>query len=209
MFKLCSALLVLALSLAAPGPASSQTFDGGVKGGLAFTDIPRLANDLEEAGADEVEWRLGRALGGFIAIGLADSLAFQPELLWVQKGLKGREPFLGNTLKVEFEYVEVPLLLRLGPTDGLGFHVLAGPSLNFLTRARAIEEGRFGEDEDITDETESVDVGLVAGVGYYGRLLLVEGRFEEGLRNVPKSPENDETYRNRAFMVLAGIRFGR
>ena len=66
MFKLCSALLVLALALAAPGPASSQTFDGGVKGGLAFTDIPRLANDLEDAGADEVEWRLGRALGGFL-----------------------------------------------------------------------------------------------------------------------------------------------
>ncbi|MGE0461000.1 MAG: porin family protein [Vicinamibacterales bacterium] len=210
MFKICSTLLAIAVALSASSRlASAQTFDGGVKGGLTFTDIPRLAADLEDAGADDVEWRIGRALGGFIAIGLTDSLAFQPELLWTQKGLKGREPLLDTDLKVEFDYVEIPVLVRLGPSNGQGIHVLAGPSFNFLTRARAIEEGTFGEDEDIKDETESVDVGLVVGLGYYGRLLLIEGRFEEGLRNVPKFPESDEKYRNRAFMILAGLRFGR
>lgn len=210
MFKLCSTLLAFALAVAtAPGLASAQTFDGGVKGGLTFTDIPKLAEDLEDAGADQVEWRTGRALGGFIAIGLTDSLAFQPELLWTQKGLKGREPLLDSELKVEFDYLQLPVLVRLGPSNGQGIHVLAGPSFNFLTRARAIEEGTFGEDEDIKDETEEMDIGLVVGLGYYGRLLLVEARFEEGLRNVPKFPEDDENYRHRAFMILGGIRFGR
>lgn len=210
MFTLCSTLLAIALALAASSqPASAQTFDGGVKGGFTFADIPRLAADLEDAGADEVEWRIGRALGGFIAIGLTDTLAFQPELLWAQKGLKGREPLLDTDLKVEFDYLQVPVLVRLGPSNGQGIHVLAGPSFNVLTRARAIEEGAFGEDEDIKDETESMDVGLVVGLGYYGRLLLVEARFEEGLRNVPKFPEADEDYRHRAFMILGGIRFGR
>ena len=199
---------VLALALASmPGLASAQTFDAGVKGGASFTDIPHFGEDLEE-GPTTRKYRLGAALGGFVAIGLADVIAFQPELLWVQKGLESK-PFLGATLDVNLDYLEVPLLVRLGPSSGQGFHVLAGPSINFLTSARASVEGEFGEDEDIKDDTESIDIGLVLGLGYYGRLLLFEGRYEEGLRNVAKSTDNDESLRNRAFMLLMGVRFGR
>lgn len=208
MARLITTLLALAVA-AGPGLATAQTFDGGVKGGGSFADLPNLAADLEDAGATDVEWRWGRVLGGFVAIGLTDNLAFQPELLWTQKGLKGQDPLLDTELRLELDYFQIPLLARFGPEDGRGFHVLAGPSINFLSEAHAYEVGVFSGDEDIKDETEAVDIGLVVGLGYYGRLLLVEGRFEEGLRNVPKFPEDDENYRNRAFMILGGIRFGR
>jgi hypothetical protein len=197
----------LALILAcAPGLATAQTFDGGVKGGGSFSDIPKFGEALEE-GPTNRRYQLGAALGGFVAIGLTDVIAFQPEVLWVQKGLE-TNPVLGATLDVSLDYIEVPLLVRLGPSSGQGFHVLAGPSINFLTRARASVEGEFGEDEDIKDDTETLDIGL-AVAWPHGRLLLFEGRYEEGLSNVPKSTGDDETYRNRTFMLLMGIRFGR
>jgi hypothetical protein len=204
----CSTLVALVLGLAvAPGLATAQTFDGGIKGGVSFSDIPKFGEDLEE-GPTNRRYRLGAAIGGFAAVGLTDMIAFQPELLFVQKGLE-TNPFLGETLELDFDYLEVPLLVRMGPSSGQGFHVLAGPSINFLVRARASVVGAFGDDEDIKDETESIDIGLVFGAGYYGRLLLFEGRWEEGLSNVPKDPGDDETYRNRSFMLLMGIRFGR
>jgi hypothetical protein len=83
----------------------------------------------------------------------------------------------------------------------------AGPSFNFNIRAKGTEEGE--PDEDIKDDIETFEFGLVIGAGFYGSILIVEGRYQEGLTNVVKSTfiDDDESYRNRSFAALVGIRF--
>ena len=147
---------------------------------------------------------MGFTAGGFVGIGLNGAIAIQPEVMYAQKGLKGRDPFAGSPFKFNLDYIDIPVLVRVGPP---GFKVLAGPSFNFNIRAKGTEEGEA--DEDFKDEIEPFEFGLVIGAGFYGSILIVEGRYQEGLTNVAKSSfiDDDESYRNRSFAALVGIRF--
>jgi hypothetical protein len=199
MSRTITAVIVLALAFA-PGVVSAQGVEIGIKGGATFADMPTFADDLEKEGAVDMTYRVGLRAGGFVALRIADRLAFQPELLYAQKGLKGTDPSGNQPFSVELDYVDIPLLLRfdLTPSTRRGWHLLAGPSFNVNVRARA--------EEDIRDDVEDVEVGLVLGVGFHTRQLLLEGRYEEGLTNVLQFG-GDDNYRNRAFTALVGVRF--
>jgi hypothetical protein len=125
-------------------------------------------------------------------------------LLYTQRGLRGDFPAGRGTFGSDLDYIDVPVLVRVGPAIGQGFHVLGGASFNFLISA----EGFFDDEtEDIKDDTEGLDIGLVFGVGYYLTNFIVEGRYQEGMANIVKDGEADRSYRNRAFVALAGFRF--
>jgi hypothetical protein len=205
MSKLCATLVGLALAFASSG-VSAQVGEGGVKGGVMFADVPKSSAALRAEGAVDVGYRVGFLAGAFIAAGITDAVAIQPEVMYAQKGLKGKDPNGSVPFEFKLDYIDIPVLVRVGGTGPSGFKVLAGPSFNFNIRARAVQEDQFNPDEDIKDNVEAFEVGLVLGAGFYGTRLIVEGRFQEGLTNVLKGVE-DETHRNRSFAALVGIRF--
>ena len=82
-------------------------------------------------------------------------------------------------------------------------HVVFGRNAPVERHART-----FNDEQDFKDEIEDVDVGLVVGAGYYGGLLILEARYEEGLTNVATRPAS-ESYNDRTFVGMIGIRFGR
>jgi hypothetical protein len=186
---------------------SAQTVDWGIKGGVIFADVPKVSALFEDEGAVDLGYRVGFTAGGFVGIGLNSALAIQPEVLFAQKGFKGRNPFENGRFEFQVDYIDVPVLIRVGGSGGLGFQVLAGPSFNFNIRAKGTAEG--DPDEDLKDDIEPFEFGLVVGAGFYGRVLIVEGRYQEGLTNVVKTTfiDDDESYRNRSFAALVGIRF--
>lgn len=207
---LAAALLCLP-ALAAGQPtetASAEKIEGGVKGGVSFSDIPKFGDVLTAEVSADTDYRVGAVIGGFVAFPFGRYLSLQPEVLYTQRGMEGSIPTLDETFKLKLSYIDIPVLLRIGPSSGRGFHVLAGPSFNVNVGAQLIVGGTFNDEEDYKDEVEDIDVGLVVGAGYYGGLLIVEGRYQEGLRNVAAQSE-DESYRNRGFAALVGIRFGR
>jgi outer membrane immunogenic protein len=191
-----------------PDPANRPSVEGGVKGGVSFATIPKFADALSEARGADTGYRVGASIGGFLAFAFANNFSIQPELLYTQRGIEGDAPGLGETFKVKLSYIDLPVLLRIGPSSGRGFHVLVGPSFNFNVGAQLIIGGTFNDEQDFKDEIEDVDVGLVVGAGYYGGLLILEGRYEEGLTNVATRPAS-ENYNNRTFIAMIGIRFGR
>jgi outer membrane immunogenic protein len=199
-----------------PGPASAQQADlanrgsveGGVKGGVTFATIPKFGDALSEATGADTSYRVGATIGGFLAFSFANNFSIQPEVLYTQRGIEGDAPVLGETFKVKLSYIDLPVLLRIGPSNGRGVHVLVGPSFNFNAGAQLIVGGTFNDEQDFKEEIEDVDVGLVVGAGYYGGLLILEGRYEEGLTNVATRPAS-ESYHNRTFIGMIGIRFGR
>jgi Outer membrane protein beta-barrel domain len=207
-FKVRTTLLVAAAVLVA-GSAAAQV-EVGIKGGVTFADVPKYATLIEEDEGN-AEMRIGAAVGGHVAISLGGVVSLQTEVLYTQKGLEAEAPFgADETLQLRLDYIDVPVLLRLGPTGGNGLQFLAGPSFNFNTSARAVLEGVFDADEDIKDEIESFEIGLVLGVGYYGSLFTIEGRYQEGLTDIAKFADffDDETYKNRTFLVMLGVRLG-
>lgn len=59
-----------------------------------------------------------------------------------QKGLKADAPSgIDETFHLKLDYIDIPVLLRLGPTGGSGLQFLVGPSFNFNTNAKVVLEG--------------------------------------------------------------------
>jgi hypothetical protein len=176
----------------------------GVKAGVNFANI----NFDPEPEVDLFEGRTAFVGGLFVVVPANDVIAFQGEALFSQKGTSFDEG--GDAGDLELDYLEVPLLLRVGsPSSGAAsFHVFAGPSVGFKLRSKltATFDGE-SEDEDIDDDVEKVDVGLVAGAGVgFGR-FTVDGRYTWGLRNVVSADTEEIKLKNRVFSIMAGVRF--
>ena len=119
---------------------------------------------------------------------------------------------LQKSRKIKLDYVDVPVLARFSSpvSGGTSFHVFAGPSFSFRVSAKA--ESSFEdeeESEDIDDDVERFDLGLVAGAGLEFGHFLIDGRYTWGLSNINKNKDetDDVKIKNRVFAVMAGIRF--
>ena len=169
----CIAAL-LAASLAVPAVAAAQGVEVGLKGGVVFSQLPEYMDTLRDFGADDVQGRTGVVFGAHVAFPITSNFAVQPEALYTQRGIKAFLPSQGD-FQLQADYLDVPVLLRFGPVSGGGFQLLAGPSFNFNTRAKLVFRDFDDDEEDIADDVEDLDVGIVLGAGYYGANFLVEG----------------------------------
>ena len=148
---------------------------------------------------------------------IAPAVVFQPELLRVQRGwAEQSHPTLS------LNYVELPLLLRLGAVSRDGWPVLPtftlGSSVSVVTKCAltnpdlARVEGT-GCDQRITGSfTEDyginrVDFGAILGIGTEVRLsqtvIGLEGRYELGLTNIRRNPGQDS--HNSTFFIIANV----
>jgi hypothetical protein len=181
-----------------PGAAAAQSVEIGVKGGMTFATITGGTQEYGDI-TEEHNAGVGVAAGGAFAFRFGDTFALQPEVLFVQKAHEVRvysdhpgDPFpLDLTVRQSLKYVEVPVLARFAIGGG-GLHLLTGPSINFSLGGR--EDG------------ERLDVGFVVGSGFYGSLVTLEARYEEGLTSTPLLLADDVAVRNRAFLLLFGVR---
>ena len=215
--KIAIALAVFAICSATTASAQTTGPQFGVKLGPTFSTV---SLDPEDPDADNsMRWGIGG--GGFLVLPLSPRLSMQFEGLFTPKGSKiapeeGTE-FEGIEAHLALDYLEFPVLLRLDAARSAqrSFHVFAGPSLSYNTSARTelVADGELfdnGISDNIRDEVNLFDFGLVVGAGMdVGRYLVVDARYSWGLRNVNDSPDDDTVIKNRAFTVLAGIRFGR
>jgi len=196
-------LLVLAVMalvvLAAAAPVRAQGISGGIKGGVLWASIPKLA----ENGDNRLEFgrRLGIAGGMFLTLNVLPGIGIQPEIIFTQKGATTESNGAGWSLRLD--YVDIPVLARIDVgAAGVQAYLFGGPSFNINLDAR-ITAG--DDDDDVSDDVEKREVAVVAGLGLQVGKFLVEGRWTEGLMNISRDPE--EGLRNRSFAIMAGIRF--
>lgn len=167
----------------------------GLKAGASLTDI--IGKD---ANADS---RFGFHAGIFANIGFARLFAFQPEILYSQKG--ARLPN-NNDVGTRFHYIDVPLAFHVN-TDGFFFE--AGPQVGFLVSAK----DEIGNTSTAVSRYKSVDFGYLAGLGYQLKHGLGIGlRYNGEFTNVPKSYDVGPTtvqlrQRNSAFQLYATYSF--
>jgi hypothetical protein len=203
-------LAIVLLVCVGIGPAFAQEVAVGVKGGVNLATIPALADAVDEPDLDTT-WRTGIALGGFVAFAVGERFDIQPEVLYVQKGIRfegSMGPFGGEST-VELDYIEVPVLavFRFAADRGSTGYVFGGPAFAFNTGARVSTSG-IDEEPEIDDMIKDSEFSLVFGGGVSFGRLLAEARWTEGLTAIDDAGTLlDEEVRNRAVTFLFGVRF--
>jgi len=206
--------LALAAMLAAPGVAAAQESSVILVGGL---NIAKLSLPFPDLDFEDIELtidnrtRLGFAGGVLVDVNAARRAGFTLGALYSQRGGKIRAAVFGfgvGTVDFKMEYLEVPLLARVGVGgDKPAVSVLAGGMIGIPLRARTIFSS-FGFDEDasFTDALPDVDFGVTIGArADVGRGNLTAW-YTHGLTDLTKGLSPDPV-KHRVFTMLAGWRF--
>jgi hypothetical protein len=200
---------VTELILFAPSVTSAQPLAAGVKIGIDISSLPNAGEVIDRVVKQvsvETSSKTGVTFGGFVTLPVAEHLSFQPELMFVGKGVKVKEAN-GDTLTASLKYIEFPLLLRYSTSfSGNPFFLLVGPTFG----VKASTSGHFdnsGVEPDIDPAISSFDGGIAFGAGIDYRRFVFEVRYTQGLNDVGTDvfPHSD-SLRNRVFAVLAGYR---
>lgn len=206
---------VACIILLLPLCAAAQQVGGGVKAGLALSDIPNIDQLLGELGdvtGVSTSDRTGFAAGGFLMVRWKNGVAIQPEFLYTQKGVNVTAPGdLASTAQVraKFDFVDVPILARYTFGKGVRGYVFGGPSFDFKVSAkiRSIVLGASDE-QDISSDVKSFEFALVVGGGVEFGPILVEARWSEGLTNLDTvETSGAAALKTRTFLLLGGLRF--
>jgi len=185
----------------------------GFLGGLNISQI---------SGADAYRSRdtnLGVHVGLLMQIPLKQSLLFQPELLYTQKGYSFQYiNDAGNDVKTDdrYAYAEIPLLFKLNvPIDEVRIQPYAGMSLGLLLSAKSkrtttITNNTVTQSYDVKEHMSAIDMGLVLGadVVVMERIIL-GGSYNFGLLNINKDsmPDIGTKVHNGVFMLSVGYLF--
>ncbi|MGI4742955.1 MAG: porin family protein [Janthinobacterium lividum] len=193
-------IMLLALMLGFSTGAQAQKrgrSSGGTSVSLGLKAGASLTN-FTGADAQGYDNRFGFHAGIFANIGLTKLFAFQPELLYSQKGAN----YTGSSdLSLRLHYIDVPLAFHVN-TGGLFFE--AGPQVGFLVGAKY---QRGSTTTDVSDATNSVDFGYLFGLGYQLKHGLGVGlRYNGGFTNVDKATTfgnvtSQARARNSAFQL--------
>jgi hypothetical protein len=199
--------LAAAIGAATVASAAAQPVIG-FRLGLSMAKASIESPDLEEF---ERSWLMGFTGGGFIRFG-AGSVALQPELLYVTKGVKFDDPE-GTDAEVKFklDYIEVPVLLFLGLSSA---YVVVGPAFAFEAACSFEGEGDGTSVEFDCDDPEfgeferkKFDVGAMFGAGLAFPAgpgsLIVDGRFNLGVMNIIDD-ETNNSFKHRTLYFTAG-----
>jgi Outer membrane protein beta-barrel domain len=198
--RVLSGVFVLVLLCGSQALAQQASF--GVKGGV---NLATLSSDEEPS--PEFKYRVGIVAGGFFTWPIGARLDIQPEVLFSQQGTAFDEPGF-DSITIRLDSLVTPILVRykLG-SSGKGLVVFGGPSLGFNLSAKAVSKssGRTTTD-DIGDDVESFDYGVVFGAGWEAGRFIIDGRYTWGLSSISKD-EDGPKVTNRVIGILAGVRF--
>ena len=182
---------------ATPPPTQSSSAAGlgfGIKGGWIYSSFSQAGESLDSRGGWEAGIFFGGNRGGVVGL--------MGELLYARKSFEE-----GVVLKTtNLDYFEIPVLLRLNigssnRNKGVIFYGLAGPVFDINLKAE--QDG-----VDVSDDYEKFDIGVLAGGGLEISRIILEARYNWGLKNLLK---NSGTFsgdlKNQTFALIGGIRF--
>jgi opacity protein-like surface antigen len=218
LFSTAAAALVAAV--AAPA-AHAQSVRFGLKAGA---NLSNLSGDLVQQ--DQYKNRFGFQGGAIVNLGLVadDFLAIQLEALYSQKGFKYADQqytFLNNTIRntgnVRYDYIDIPLLLRL-KTGGIFFE--AGPQYSYLlnisnNRTQTLNGNTVNSVSSNTSDLDRVrrnELGYAAGLGFQSESGFLLGlRYNGAFTDFAKDGYSSDEFRNArnsAFQAYVGFMLG-
>ena len=170
--------------------ASAQSLHVGAKVGANLGKID--GKSFDEG------YNFGYVLGGYANIGISETIAIQPELLFSQTNTTVDSGYgLVKPEKVHLNYLNVPVLLHINASKLLAFQV--GPQFSIL----------MNKDQKIGEEIEGAfkggDLAAVLGAQLSLGMLNVYGRYNIGLSNISDIANSDK-WKSQAIQVGVGIK---
>jgi hypothetical protein len=125
------------------------------------------------------KFKMGLHIGGYARLG-GEKVAFQPELLFSMKGYTFKSGAFSESQSLN--YIDIPLLLNLGKSQGLHFLIGAQPSFLLSAKYKLKPSGGSATTTDNKDFYKGMDMAIVTGVGYQLESgLNFDFRFAYGL----------------------------
>jgi len=177
--------------------AQDQEMRFGAKAGISLYNITTSVSGGGMSIDATSDSRLGFALGAYAIIPFHEMFAFQPELMFVQKGGKESDDdddfFNGGDTELILNYLDIPLLVRFNvPVDApVSPYLTAGPVLGiFLSGTEKFD----GESESIDEGINTLNFGLSLGAGVAYNQFHFDLRYEFGLSNIFDDEEDDDDF---------------
>lgn len=126
---------------------------------------------------------------------------FQPELHWLQKGSVISDINNNDDVTSTFNYLELPLLLRLNFGDEVKLFVIGGPSIGYLLG------GKTDGDDIERDLYEDSEWGLHLGAGVGFGAIEFDVRYTAGLSDISASDGDLSEVKNSAFGAGITVKF--
>jgi hypothetical protein len=196
---------ILAIAALIPASAAAQTrrttrvrtgvWNMGVLGGVTLSTLSTDNNTPLKQVA-------GAQAGVFADRGINRNVGVRVEVLISQRGAKNE----ANANTMRLAYLDVPLMVRVGPTttNETHFHAFTGLTPGFLLKTSTTTGGALAG--GISTDVKSFDLGWVIGVAVEQHAWSVDGRYTLGLVNVNNVP-TQVNYKNRSFSFNVGYRF--
>jgi hypothetical protein len=202
---------LVAISVAGPRSASSQTVTSGVKLGIDFSALPNAGEILDpivHQSSAESTSKVGVLGGGFVQFGFGDRYAFQPELFLVMKGVKLNEAANGGSFTAKIAYLEFPLLGRYAvPLNDGAVFAMAGPTFGLKAHTSGHLDASSQTDLNIDSAIRTFDMGFALAGGIERGRYTLELRYTQGLTDVGTEvfPHADSV-RNRVIAIIGGFK---
>jgi hypothetical protein len=179
-------------------PAFAQGAGVGVKIGPTFTTL-----DLEGPDFEGLEGKTGWQGGIFFGGNRRGTIGVMGEVNYARRNAEAPADEGGG--KVKLSYIQVPVFLRANfgsrSTEGVAGYFIVGPFVSLKLDAK---QG----DEDLDEEVEGADAGIIVGGGVEITRFIIELRGDFGMRQI-NSPDLSDTskIKTRSFAILFGLRF--
>ena len=184
----------------------AQSVSFGPKIGYSSTTFK--GNDVPD-GTDPLNNFVG---GVFFKYSPAGIFAFQPEILYHKKGAMDMDN--GNGVKINVDYLEVPLLFKLQIPAGETFYpnIYVGPYGAFeLNNNVHAQQTLFGYtvSSDGTADVEDFDYGAILGAGFDIQMeqlfLGLDARYGIGMNKILNENDDRKDFKNRTFSLMLGV----
>ena len=187
------------VSPASPASTASSIKAGvGIKVGLNIANISNSTTDIDFL--PEMKHDFHAAVFLNLNFGYRENtpglFGLQPELLYSRQG------FAVNGDRINFDYITVPLMIKLYAYEGLNFEF--GPWISYLLTVSPDTKAIDGNNIKLSDLKGGKDTGIAVGAGYefnYG--LVINARYLHGLSDMA----NNLQWTNRVISVSLGWKF--
>ena len=193
-------MLTLVAMIAGSGRAHAQGIGVAVTGGPNW---PQFSLDPDTFNIDNRPgWQVGVALGG----NRTGVFGIQTEVNY-QRLRAAVNQLTGDRGHADIDYIQIPVLARLNlgthSKNIFAIYAIVGPSFDIKVNETFSDINPPPPD----DSFETLDIGLLFGAGVEITRLIIEGRYEIGLKQLNKNFQETSELKVNTFTLLFGLRF--